>query len=125
MYLISGGFRYARTHTPSHPHTHIYTRTRARARTHTEPHRHLSEHDARVQKRAHTSVPNTCHIVTDCWCLRVYSLLCVLGAMSSLSAGLRVFVILHRELTLPIAAYLGVPKEHVFANRMNWQVRMH
>jgi len=26
-----------------------------------------------------------------------------------------------RELTLPIAKYLGVPKENVFANRMNWQ----
>ncbi|KAG2492528.1 hypothetical protein HYH03_009193 [Edaphochlamys debaryana] len=26
-----------------------------------------------------------------------------------------------RELTLPIAAYLGIPKDHVFANRMNWQ----
>ncbi|KXZ53839.1 hypothetical protein GPECTOR_6g757 [Gonium pectorale] len=26
-----------------------------------------------------------------------------------------------RELTLPIAAYLGIPKSHVFANRMNWQ----
>lgn len=26
-----------------------------------------------------------------------------------------------RELTLPLAKYLGVPKEHVFANRMNWQ----
>ena len=26
-----------------------------------------------------------------------------------------------RELTLPIAAYLGIPKENVFANRMNWQ----
>jgi hypothetical protein len=24
-------------------------------------------------------------------------------------------------LTLPIAKYLGVPKENVFANRMNWQ----
>lgn len=27
-----------------------------------------------------------------------------------------------RELTLPIAAHLGIPKENVFANRMNWQV---
>jgi hypothetical protein len=27
----------------------------------------------------------------------------------------------NRELTLPIAKYLGVPKENVFANRMNWQ----
>ncbi|EFJ50802.1 hypothetical protein VOLCADRAFT_88690, partial [Volvox carteri f. nagariensis] len=26
-----------------------------------------------------------------------------------------------RELTLPIAAYLGIPKSNVFANRMNWQ----
>lgn len=26
-----------------------------------------------------------------------------------------------REMTLPIARYLGVPKDHVFANRMNWQ----
>jgi hypothetical protein len=26
-----------------------------------------------------------------------------------------------RELTLPIAKHLGVPKENVFANRMNWQ----
>eukprot|EP00775_Hariotina_reticulata_P002377 gene2377-2682_t len=26
-----------------------------------------------------------------------------------------------REMTLPIARYLGVPKENVFANRMNWQ----
>ncbi|KAG2446311.1 hypothetical protein HXX76_000899 [Chlamydomonas incerta] len=26
-----------------------------------------------------------------------------------------------RELTLPIASYLGIPKENVFANRMNWQ----
>jgi hypothetical protein len=26
-----------------------------------------------------------------------------------------------REMTLPIALYLGVPKDHVFANRMNWQ----
>ncbi len=26
-----------------------------------------------------------------------------------------------RELILPIAAYLGVPKDHVIANRMNWQ----
>ncbi|KAF6254612.1 HAD-like domain-containing protein [Scenedesmus sp. NREL 46B-D3] len=26
-----------------------------------------------------------------------------------------------RELTLPIAKYLGVPKENVYANRMNWQ----
>jgi hypothetical protein len=24
-------------------------------------------------------------------------------------------------LTLPIAKYLGVPKENVYANRMNWQ----
>jgi hypothetical protein len=27
-----------------------------------------------------------------------------------------------RELILPIAKYLGVPKDRVFANRMNWQV---
>ncbi|GIL57042.1 hypothetical protein Vafri_12308 [Volvox africanus] len=26
-----------------------------------------------------------------------------------------------RELTLPIASYLGIPKSNVFANRMNWQ----
>nr|QKY14970.1 glycerol-3-phosphate dehydrogenase (NAD+) (GPDA) [Polytomella parva] len=26
-----------------------------------------------------------------------------------------------RELTLPIAEYLGIPRDHVFANRMNWQ----
>ncbi|GLC44857.1 hypothetical protein PLESTM_001654900, partial [Pleodorina starrii] len=26
-----------------------------------------------------------------------------------------------RELTLPIACYLGIPKSNVFANRMNWQ----
>ncbi|PNG99890.1 Phosphoserine phosphatase, chloroplastic, partial [Tetrabaena socialis] len=26
-----------------------------------------------------------------------------------------------RELILPLAAYLGIPKENVFANRMNWQ----
>jgi hypothetical protein len=28
-----------------------------------------------------------------------------------------------RELTLPIAKHLGIPKERVFANRMQWQVR--
>ncbi len=33
----------------------------------------------------------------------------------------RAVVINPRELILPIAAYLGVPKEHVIANRMNWQ----
>ncbi|PNH08421.1 Glycerol-3-phosphate dehydrogenase [NAD(+)], partial [Tetrabaena socialis] len=27
----------------------------------------------------------------------------------------------HLELILPLAAYLGIPKENVFANRMNWQ----
>lgn len=27
-----------------------------------------------------------------------------------------------REMTLPIARYLGVPIDHVYANRMNWQV---
>lgn len=27
-----------------------------------------------------------------------------------------------RELTLPIARYLGVPDANVFANRLNWQV---
>jgi lambda repressor-like predicted transcriptional regulator len=26
------------------------------------------------------------------------------------------------EMTLPIARALGVPPEHVYANRMNWQV---
>ncbi|GIL83780.1 hypothetical protein Vretimale_10573 [Volvox reticuliferus] len=26
-----------------------------------------------------------------------------------------------RELTLPVASYLGIPKANVFANRMNWQ----
>ena len=26
-----------------------------------------------------------------------------------------------RELLLPIAAYLGIPKDRVFANRMHWQ----
>jgi hypothetical protein len=26
-----------------------------------------------------------------------------------------------RELTLPIARHLGIPKENVYANRMNWQ----
>lgn len=30
-----------------------------------------------------------------------------------------------REMILPIAAYLGVPKDNVFANRMTWQVRTH
>jgi hypothetical protein len=28
----------------------------------------------------------------------------------------------HRELTLPIAQHLRIPKENVYANRMNWQV---
>lgn len=27
-----------------------------------------------------------------------------------------------RELCLPVAQHLGVPKEHVFANRMQWQL---
>lgn len=26
-----------------------------------------------------------------------------------------------RELILPVAQYLGIPRENVFANRMNWQ----
>ena len=29
-----------------------------------------------------------------------------------------------RELTIPIAQHLGIPRENVFANRMNWQVRL-
>lgn len=28
-----------------------------------------------------------------------------------------------REITLPIARYLGVPASNIFANRMNWQAR--
>lgn len=38
--------------------------------------------------------------------------------------GVAVFLISggFRELTLPIASYLGINRENVFANRMNWQV---
>lgn len=46
------------------------------------------------------------------------------GLISALQArGIAVYLISggFRELTLPIAKYLGVPKENVFANRMNWQ----
>jgi hypothetical protein len=28
---------------------------------------------------------------------------------------------LYREMVIPLAAYLGVSMENVFANRMNWQ----
>ena len=57
-------------------------------------------------------------------CVRAQGIRELIGALQS--RGIAVYLISggFRELTMPIARELGVPGENVFANRMNWQVRL-
>ena len=103
VYLISGMCTHARTH--MHTHTHARTHTERDKDTHTHTHaRTHTERDTHTRKHTHTYTHTERYRHTQ---RRIHT-------------NTHTHTGSFRELILPIAKYLGVPKENVYANRMDW-----